>query len=89
MDQLKKMESVKINSLTLDPKIAKNGKIYILVQQEDGLCVCWFLDDWVKIKASFDNNKGEYPIQIEFRGNGVLVIKSGPQKTFMFKFSTE
>ena len=51
--------------------------------------MCWFLDDWGKIKASFDNNKGEYPIQIEHRGNEVMVIKSGLQKTFTLKFSTE
>ena len=83
------METLNIKSLTLEPKLARNGKIYFLVQQQDGLRVCWFKDDWIKIKSAMQGDKGKYPIQIEQRGNETIITKTGPKNTFTLKFSIE
>ena len=81
------METLNIKSLTLAPKLARNGKIYFLVQQQDGLRVCWFKKDWMKIKSAMEGDIGTYPIQIEQRGNETIITKTGPRKTFTLKFS--
>ena len=83
------METLNIKSLTLEPKLARNGKIYFLVQQQDGLRVCWFKKDWMKIKSAMEGDIGTYPIQIEQRGNETIITKTGPRKTFTLKFSIE
>ena len=83
------METLNIKSLTLEPKLARNGKIYFLVQQQDGLRVCWFKKDWMKIKSAMEGDKCKYPIQIEQRGNETIITKTGPRKTFTLKFSIE
>ena len=80
------METLNIKSLTLEPKLARNGKIYLLVQQQDGLRVCWFKEDWMKIKSAREGDKGKYSIQIEQRGNETIVTKTGPKKTFTLNF---
>ena len=53
------METLNIKSLTLEPKLARNGKIYFLVQQHDGLRVCWFKKDWMKIKSAMEGDIGK------------------------------
>ena len=83
------METLNIKSLTLQPKLTRNGKIYVLVQQQDGLRVCWFKKDWMKIKSVMEGDIGTYPIQIEQRGNETIITKTGPRKTFTLKFSME
>ena len=83
------METLNIKSLTLAPKLARNWKIYILVQQQDGLWVCWFKKDWLKIKSAMEGEIGTYPIQIEQRGNENIITKTGPRKTSTLSFSIE
>ena len=83
------METLNIKSLTLEPKLARNVKIYFLVQQQDGLRVCWFKKDWMKIKSAMEGNISKYPIQIEQRGNETIITKTGPKKTFTLKLSIE
>ena len=84
-----RMETLNIKSLTLEPKLARNEKNYFLVQQQDGLWVCWFKEDWIKIKSAMEGGKGKYPIQIEQRGSETIITKTGPKKTFTLKFSIE
>ena len=83
------METLNINSLTLEPKLVRNGKIYFLVQQQGGLRVCWFKEDSLKIKSAMEGDIGTYHIQIEQRGNETIIAKAGPRKTFTLKFSIE
>ena len=84
-----RMETLNIKSLTLEPKLARNWKIYILVQQQDGLWVCWFKKDWLKIKSAMEGEIGTYPIQIQQRGNENIITKTGPRKTSTLSFSIE
>ena len=63
------MKTINIKFLTLELKLARNGKIYPLVQQQDGRRVCLFIKDWLKIKSEMEGDIGTYPIQIEHRGN--------------------
>ena len=72
------METINIKSLTLESKLARNGKIYFLVQQQDGLRMCRFKEDWM-IKSGMEGDKGKYPIQIEQRGNETIITKTGPK----------
>ena len=85
------METLNIKSLTLEPKLERNGKIYFLIQQQDKLRVCSLKKDWLKIKSAMEGNIVTYLIQIEQRGNKSIIIitKTGPRKTFTLKFSIE
>ena len=83
------METLNIKSLTLESKLARNGKIYLLVQQHDGLQVCWFKKDWMKIKSAMEGDIGTYPILIEQTGNETIITKTGPIKTFTLSFLIE
>ena len=73
------METLNIKSLILEPKLAR-GKIYSLVQQQDGIRVSWFKEDGMKIKSAMEGDKGKYLIQIEQRGNETIITKTGPRK---------
>ena len=83
------METLNIKYLTLEQNIARNGKIYLLVQQQDGLWECWFKKDWLKTKSAMKGEIGTYPIQIEQRGNEIIITKTGPRKTFTWSFSID
>ena len=78
------METLNIKSLTLEPKLTRNGKIYFLVPQQDGLQVCEFKEDWLKIKSVMEGDIGTYPIQIEQRLLRTMITKTGPRKTFTY-----
>ena len=82
------MEVMHLKSISLSPKRARSGRMYLLVKQNKRVSF-WFLQDWLKIKSTFQDGElaRNQRIHLEKVGHVIIINISSPINTYSIMFT--